>query len=53
MIRQWRHLKLVKRMGRGNEPSGRAGTTVNDLVVKCPCCPQPGINMPDIASIPP
>ncbi|KAF9001224.1 hypothetical protein BDZ89DRAFT_1096061 [Hymenopellis radicata] len=52
MIRQWRHLKLVKRMGRGNEPSGRAGTTVNDLVVKCPCCPQPGINMPDIASIP-
>ncbi|KAF8908714.1 hypothetical protein CPB85DRAFT_1456016 [Mucidula mucida] len=34
MIRQWRHLKLTKRMGRGNEPSGRAGTTVNDLVVK-------------------
>ncbi|KAF9017820.1 hypothetical protein BDZ89DRAFT_1140448 [Hymenopellis radicata] len=51
MIRQWRHLKLTKRMGRGNEPSGRAGTKLNDLVIKCPACPQPGINMPDIATI--
>ncbi|KAF8993262.1 hypothetical protein BDZ89DRAFT_973013, partial [Hymenopellis radicata] len=53
MIRQWRHLKLTKRMGRGNESSGRAGTAVNDLVVKCPACPQPGINIPDLLTVAP
>lgn len=46
MCLQWRHLKLLKRSGRGNEASGVAGTKEGDLVVPCPSCPHPGINLP-------
>lgn len=47
MCLQWRHLKLLKRMGRGNEASGVAGTKEGDLVVPCMSCPHPGINLPE------
>lgn len=47
MSLQWRHLKLLKRSGRGNEGSGVAGTKEGDLVVPCLSCPHPGINLPD------
>lgn len=47
MCLQWRHLKLLKRSGRGNEASGVAGTKEGDLIVRCPSCPHPGINLPD------
>lgn len=47
MCLQWRHLKLLKRNGRGNEASGIAGAEEGSLVVPCPSCPHPGINLPD------
>ena len=46
-VLQWRHLKLLKRGGRGNDPSGVAGTKNGELAIKCPSCPWPGINLPD------
>ncbi|KAE9387407.1 hypothetical protein BT96DRAFT_837684, partial [Gymnopus androsaceus JB14] len=46
MVLQWRHLKLLKWCGRGHNPSGVAGTADGELVVRCPSCPHPGINLP-------
>ncbi|KAF9028249.1 hypothetical protein BDZ89DRAFT_934883, partial [Hymenopellis radicata] len=45
MVREWRHLKFCKRFGRGNADGGRKQTQAGDLVVVCPACPQPGLNM--------
>lgn len=45
MLIQWRHLKLLKRGGRGHDPSGAAGTQPAELAVMCPSCPHPGINL--------
>ena len=44
---QWRHLKLLKWAGRGHDPSGVIGTKSGELVVVCPSCPHPGINLPE------
>lgn len=46
MVREWRHLKMLKRSGRGHDPSGVAGTKAGQLAVLCPACPQPDINLP-------
>ncbi|KAM6503686.1 hypothetical protein JOM56_000629 [Amanita muscaria] len=46
MARQWRHLKLLKQMGRGHHPEGRNGTREGECAVLCPACPQPGRNLP-------
>ncbi|KZP31898.1 hypothetical protein FIBSPDRAFT_944525 [Athelia psychrophila] len=46
MIRQWRNLKMLKRAGRGHDPSGVAGTKEGECAVLCPACPQPGKNLP-------
>ncbi|KAJ2911434.1 hypothetical protein MD484_g8984, partial [Candolleomyces efflorescens] len=46
MIREWRHLRLLKRMGRGHDPSGVAGTLPGELAVLCPACPYPDVNLP-------
>lgn len=43
---QWRHLKLLKRAGRGHDPSGVEATQPGELAVPCPSCPRPGINLP-------
>lgn len=45
-IRQWRHLKLLKRAGRGHAMTGIAGTAQGELVVACPACPHPNRNLP-------
>ncbi len=45
MVREWRHIRMLKRHGRGNDSSGSAGTTVGDCVVHCLACPRPGINL--------
>ncbi|EIN10007.1 hypothetical protein PUNSTDRAFT_133777 [Punctularia strigosozonata HHB-11173 SS5] len=45
--RQWRHLKMLKRAGRGNDPTGVSGTPDGGLAVECPACPHPGRNLPD------
>ncbi|RDX44819.1 hypothetical protein OH76DRAFT_1538089, partial [Lentinus brumalis] len=46
MIREWRHLKLMKRAGRGNDPAGLSATATGDCAVECPACPLPGKNLP-------
>lgn len=46
MMREWRHLLLLKRGGRGNEPEGPSGTLPGELALKCPACPHPEINLP-------
>ena len=47
MIREFRHLKLMKRNGRGNVKDGLINTGPSDLTVPCPACPIPGINLQD------
>ncbi|KDR66325.1 hypothetical protein GALMADRAFT_1156932 [Galerina marginata CBS 339.88] len=44
---QWRHLKLMKRGGRGHDETGVNGTKEGELAVVCPSCPHPGINLPE------
>ena len=46
MIREWRHLKMLKRAGRGHDTAGVSGTQPGGLAVICPACPLPGINLP-------
>ncbi|PBK80807.1 hypothetical protein ARMGADRAFT_858081, partial [Armillaria gallica] len=43
MLLQWWHLKMLKR----HVPNGVETTQYHDLVVLCPSCPQPGINLPE------
>lgn len=47
VLTQWRHLKLLKRGGRGHDNAGVDGTKDGELVVQCPSCPHPGINLPE------
>ncbi|KAF6746959.1 hypothetical protein DFP72DRAFT_822360 [Ephemerocybe angulata] len=54
MVSQWRHLKMLKRAGRGHDLGGISGTTEGSCAVRCPSCPQPNINLPkNWASAPP
>ncbi|KAG6807422.1 hypothetical protein H0H92_007606, partial [Tricholoma furcatifolium] len=46
MVRQWRHLKMVKRSGRGHDPDGISGTREGELALPCRACPHPDINLP-------
>ncbi|KII83451.1 hypothetical protein PLICRDRAFT_58398 [Plicaturopsis crispa FD-325 SS-3] len=47
MIREFRHVKMAMRAGRGLEPTGIAGTSPGELATVCRACPLPGINLPD------
>ncbi|KAJ7851884.1 hypothetical protein B0H13DRAFT_1643671 [Mycena leptocephala] len=47
MARQYRHLLMLKRGGRGHAPSGIDGTKPGELAIQCPACPRPGINLPN------
>ncbi|KAE9386221.1 hypothetical protein BT96DRAFT_793053, partial [Gymnopus androsaceus JB14] len=48
MVRQWRHLKELKRGGRGNDGVRKvANTRPGELAVKCIACPAPGVNLPE------
>ncbi|KAJ7029081.1 hypothetical protein C8F04DRAFT_1188013 [Mycena alexandri] len=47
MVRQWRHLQMLKRAGRGHDPSGVNGTAPGALAMDCPACPRPGVNLPE------
>ncbi|KIJ95660.1 hypothetical protein K443DRAFT_108434, partial [Laccaria amethystina LaAM-08-1] len=47
MIREFRHLKLMKRHGRGNVEHGITSTARGDLATLCPACPIPGVNLPE------
>ncbi|KAG2153817.1 hypothetical protein DEU56DRAFT_868442 [Suillus clintonianus] len=46
-VREWRHLKMVKRFGRGHDPAGVKATSPGECAILCPACPQPGKNLPD------
>ena len=44
---------MLKRAGRGHDPTGIAGTQPGELAVDCPACPHPGVNAPiDIDTVP-
>ncbi|KAH6888259.1 hypothetical protein BKA70DRAFT_1121889 [Coprinopsis sp. MPI-PUGE-AT-0042] len=44
IMQVWRHIRLMKRSGRGYEPG--AAETPGSCAVVCPACPIPGINLP-------
>ncbi|TFK58945.1 hypothetical protein BDN72DRAFT_781409 [Pluteus cervinus] len=46
MLREWRHIRLMKRMGQGHKVGGINSATEGSCAVLCPACPQPGINLP-------
>ena len=45
-MRIWRHLKILKRSGRGHAKDGVISTTTGQCAVECPACPHPGRNLP-------
>ena len=45
-LREWRHLKMMKRGGRSYDPTGVNGTSPGELAVLCPACPIPTVNLP-------
>ena len=46
MVRQWRHISILKRMGWGHETHDVSATSQGKYTVTCPACPQPGENLP-------
>ncbi|KAJ7433324.1 hypothetical protein B0H11DRAFT_2248022 [Mycena galericulata] len=46
MSREWRHLQMLKRSGRGHDPDGVENTKEGECALLCPACPQPGKNLP-------
>ncbi|KAJ7066666.1 hypothetical protein C8F01DRAFT_1208764 [Mycena amicta] len=47
MMREYRHLMLLKRRGRfGHEGCRASETGVGELAIRCPACPRPGVNLP-------
>ncbi|KAH8109623.1 hypothetical protein DFH11DRAFT_1469634, partial [Phellopilus nigrolimitatus] len=46
VVRLWRHLVMLKRAGRAQDPHGAGGTREGELAVECPACPHPGKNLP-------
>ena len=47
IVREWRHLKMLKRCGHGHDPTGSEGTREGECSMLCPACPQPGKNLPE------
>ncbi|KAJ3734621.1 hypothetical protein DFJ43DRAFT_1130773 [Lentinula guzmanii] len=48
MMKEWRHLKMAKRAGRGNNSTRTlAETQAGEMGIPCVACPRPGINLPD------
>lgn len=46
MVHEWRHIRQLRRAGRGHDPDGINATTAGELAVQCPACPHPGKNLP-------
>jgi hypothetical protein len=47
VMRIWRHLEMLKRAGRGQDPLGAEATEEGELAVECPACPHPDRNLPE------
>lgn len=46
IVREYRHLKMVKHAGRAYDPGGVAATEPGGLAVPCRACPVPDVNIP-------
>ncbi|SJL14297.1 uncharacterized protein ARMOST_17753 [Armillaria ostoyae] len=46
MVCQYRHLKMMMRVGRGQEENGIKTTSPRGLALHCPACPIPYVNLP-------
>ncbi|KAJ7817065.1 hypothetical protein B0H13DRAFT_426053 [Mycena leptocephala] len=46
MTKQWRHIRMLKRFGRGHDPLGITNTKEGECALLCPACPHPGKNLP-------
>ncbi|KAJ7806522.1 hypothetical protein B0H14DRAFT_2222684, partial [Mycena olivaceomarginata] len=46
IVRQYRMTLMMKRAGRGHDPSGVKGTAQGELALRCRACPQAGRNLP-------
>ncbi|KAJ7775286.1 hypothetical protein B0H16DRAFT_1712863 [Mycena metata] len=46
MSREWQHIEMLKRAGRGHDPAGVEATQLGECALLCPACPQPGKNLP-------
>ncbi|KAK0436813.1 uncharacterized protein EV420DRAFT_1672100 [Desarmillaria tabescens] len=47
IMREWCHLRTLKRFGRGHETGGIGGMSPGELVLRCPACPHPQVNLPN------
>ncbi|KAJ7029947.1 hypothetical protein C8F04DRAFT_1264290 [Mycena alexandri] len=47
MCREYGHLLMLIQAGRLHCQLGVAGTKPGECAVLCPCCPRPGVNLPD------
>ncbi|TFK61703.1 hypothetical protein BDN72DRAFT_746198, partial [Pluteus cervinus] len=47
ILRQYRHVKMLKRTGRGHERGGVDATGTGQCAILCPACPHPGLNLPE------
>ncbi|KAJ7138999.1 hypothetical protein C8R44DRAFT_938433 [Mycena epipterygia] len=48
MMREWRHLVMLKQGGQGNDGTRKVvETRLGELAVTCPACPQPRVNLPE------
>ncbi|KAJ7794870.1 hypothetical protein B0H14DRAFT_2276544, partial [Mycena olivaceomarginata] len=45
MVREYHHLQMCKRAGRGHDPAGISATQPGELAIPCHACPHPGINL--------
>ncbi|TFK74082.1 hypothetical protein BDN72DRAFT_914121 [Pluteus cervinus] len=46
ILREWRHVRLMARMGKGHDIGGISAATAGSCAVLCPACPHPNINLP-------
>ncbi|KAJ3965283.1 hypothetical protein EV361DRAFT_873331 [Lentinula raphanica] len=47
MMKEWRHLKMAKRSGRGNDAErSLSEMRSGEMGIKCPACPRPDVNLP-------
>ncbi|KAI0039995.1 hypothetical protein FA95DRAFT_1612138 [Auriscalpium vulgare] len=46
-MRCFRNIRMAKRGARAHDPAGITATSIGELVVECPACPQPGRNLPE------
>jgi len=46
VVREWRHIKMTKRAGRGHDATAISGTAQGELAIPCRACPRPGVNLP-------